>query len=124
VQVEVEITFSKSLPMGPGHNRAAAEALLREDPPEFDGMLLTLRSASNPRAAEIMESHIKANYQRELAESLPGDDAAGRAALLLAICGGVQLVRNVLHDPALTDGDIDRLIPHLEKALDAASEPD
>jgi AcrR family transcriptional regulator len=113
----VEEIFAKSLLMSPGNNRAAARELLADPPPRQDGMLLTLRSVQNPRAAEIMRDHLERN-QRQLAETLPGDDAVGRAALLIAICSGVQLMRNVLHNSALPNDMMERLAPHLEAALD------
>jgi hypothetical protein len=49
---------------------------------------------------------------------LPGDDTVGRAALLIAICSGVQLMRNVLRNSGLPDSAVSRLAPHLEAALD------
>jgi len=49
---------------------------------------LQLRSAANPRAAAIMRDSIERNYQRRLADALPGTDTASRAALLIAICAG------------------------------------
>jgi hypothetical protein len=80
--------------------------------------MLTLRSASNARAAEIMRDHLERDYQRRLAEGLPGADVVGRAALLIAVCAGVRLMRNVLHNSALPAADAARLAPHLEAALD------
>ncbi|MFK3978913.1 TetR/AcrR family transcriptional regulator [Micromonospora sp. NPDC050397] len=115
----VDKVFQKSLMMGPGHNREAAIDLLTSSAPRRDGMMLMLRSASNPRAAEIMRDHLERNYQHRVAEGLPGADAVGRAALLIAVCTGVQAMRNVLHNSALPAGDVARLSPHLEAALDA-----
>ncbi|GAA1843041.1 TetR/AcrR family transcriptional regulator [Asanoa iriomotensis] len=119
----VDELFAKTLLMTPEHTAEAATELLTAAPPARDGMILTLRSAANPRAAEIMREHVERHYQRELAEGLPGaDDRAGRAALLIAICAGVQLMRNVLHDEALTDAR--HLAPYLRKALDAVAYED
>lgn len=115
----VDELFAKTLLMTPGHNAEAAAGLLTTDPPERDGMMLTLRSVANPRAAEIMRDHVERHYQKELADGLPGSHTAGRAALLIAICAGVQLMRNVLHDSALADAE--PLTPYLAKALDAVA---
>jgi dipeptidase E len=82
-------------------------------------MLLTLRSAANPRAAAIMRDSIERNYQRRLADALPGTDTAGRAALLIAICAGVMLDRTLLGHSALNSHDVESLIPYLHAALDA-----
>ena len=65
-----------------------------------------------------MRDHLEANYQRQLADALPGDGRGARAALLISVCAGVQLLRNVLRDSELRAADVDRLAPHLEAALD------
>jgi AcrR family transcriptional regulator len=117
----VEVAFEKPLLMAPGENGVFARALLSNTPPEHDAMLLTLRSAANPRAAEIMRAHLEADCQRRLADALPGDDTSERAALLIAICAGVLLTRNVLGNASLLNADVDRLAPHLEAALEVVA---
>src|ERR1700761_4914074 len=50
----VDLAYEKSMMMTPEHNADAARALLTGmDKVAADGLLLTLRSAANPRAAEI-----------------------------------------------------------------------
>lgn len=112
-------------PMGVrGSNRAAARGSLTVEHDDPDPMLLILRSAANPHAAEIMRAQLESMPQRELAERLPGDDATARAALLLAMCTGVRMFRNVLGDTAFENVDIDRLTAYLERALDAVADGD
>jgi AcrR family transcriptional regulator len=122
----VDLAYEKSLMMTPELNEHAARALLTdEDRNASDGLLLTLRSAANPRAAAVMRDSIERNYQRRLADALPGDDAWGRAGLLIAICSGVLLTRTVLGHTALTSPQAEQLIPLLRAALDAvAQDPD
>jgi AcrR family transcriptional regulator len=122
----VDLAYEKSMMMTPEHNAAAARALLTgASKHEEDGLLLTLRSAANPRAAAIMRASIERNYQVRLADALPGTDTTGRAALLIAICAGVLLNRTLLGHTALNEPDAERLIPLLQAALDAvASAPD
>jgi AcrR family transcriptional regulator/sporulation protein YlmC with PRC-barrel domain len=85
----VDLAYEKSLMMAPELNAEAARALLTgTDQSAVDGMLLTLRSAANPRAAAIMRDSIERNYQARLADALPGTDTTSRAALLIAICAG------------------------------------
>ncbi|WP_371786044.1 TetR/AcrR family transcriptional regulator [Streptosporangium subroseum] len=118
----VDLAFEKTMMMGPGHNHQMARSLLIDSTPEpADGMLIALRSASNERAAAIMRANLERNYQRVVTDGLAGPDAAGRAALLIAICSGVQLMRDILGNRALTTGDLDKLVPYLEAALDAIS---
>ncbi|MFJ4845598.1 MULTISPECIES: TetR family transcriptional regulator [unclassified Streptomyces] len=119
----VDLAYEKSLMMTPEHNAEAARALLSGmDKAASDGLLLTLRSASNTRASAIMRESIERNYQRRLAAALPGDDdATGRAAVLIAICSGVLLSRLVLGHTALNSPDVERLVPYLHAALDAVA---
>ncbi|MDA0165339.1 TetR/AcrR family transcriptional regulator [Solirubrobacter ginsenosidimutans] len=116
----VERAFEKTLLLGPGHNHEAARALLSDhgDGPA-DGLLIALRSASNERAAAIMRAHLEANYHRAVTDGLAGPHAAGRALLLIAVCSGVQLMRDVLGHSGLSDDDAGELVPYLEAALDA-----
>jgi AcrR family transcriptional regulator len=116
----VDVVFEKTMMMGPGLNNAAAHALLADAGPA-DGMLMTLRSASNERAVAIMRDNIECRYQRAVTDGLAGPHAAGRAALLIAVCSGVQLMRTVIGSTVLTGGGADELVPYLEAALDAIS---
>ena len=120
----VEHAYADHLMMTPETNAEASRALLT-DPTRahHDGMLLTLRSASNERAAAIMRDSLERNFQRALGEKLAGPDAAARAALLVAICTGVQFLRNVLHDTAFHNIDADVLTHYLHIALDAVAAP-
>jgi hypothetical protein len=118
----VDLTYEKSLMITPELNAEAARALLTgPDQSAVDGMLLTLRSAANPRAAAIMRDSIERNYQRRLADALPGIDTTPRAALLIAICAGVTLDRMLLGHTELNGPGAEALIPYLRAALDAVA---
>lgn len=107
-----------------GTNRTAARDSLTAESGDPDPMLLILRSAANPQAAEIMRERLETSSQRQLAERLPGDDATARAALLLSMCTGVRMFRNIIGDTAFTHADVDRLATYLERALDAVAAGD
>ncbi|MDX2701311.1 TetR family transcriptional regulator [Streptomyces sp. PA03-6a] len=118
----VDLAYQKSLMMTPELNAEAARALLLDsDQSAVEGLLLTLRSAANPRAAEIMRDVIEQNYQHVLAGALPGERTAGRAALLVAICSGVLLTRLILGNTQLNQPETEDLVPLLHKALDAVA---
>lgn len=118
----VDLAYEKSLMMTPELNAGAARALLIEtDQGAVDGLLLTLRSASNARAAAIMRDSIERNYQRRLADALPGTDTMARSALLVALCSGVLLTRTLLGSTELNHADVERMIPYLHAALDAVA---
>jgi AcrR family transcriptional regulator len=119
----VDEAYRKPLMIVPGATREAALALLLDaEPAQLDAMLLTLRSASSERAVEIMRASIERNYQSDLAGLLPGPDGPGRAALLVAICAGVQLMRKVMGSTALREDQVDVLVPYLQAALDAVAQ--
>jgi AcrR family transcriptional regulator len=121
----VEETYRHPLMMVPGQNRAVAAALLSDAPLEqAKGLLLTIRSTGNERAVEIMRDHLERHYQRELADALPGPAPETRAALLIAICSGVQMQRNVLRNRALRDPGTDALVDLLAAALDVIGRGD
>lgn len=115
--------YQKTLLMTPEATYAAAVDLLSGgEPGSLGGLLLTLRSASSERAARIMRESLERNYQATLAEALDGPDAVGRAALLMSICVGVHLQRNILQSTPLMNPDaVDRLAPYLKAALDAVA---
>jgi AcrR family transcriptional regulator len=118
----VDLVYEKSLMMTPDLTEQAARSLLADvDEAASDGLLLTLRSASSPRAAAIMRDSIERNYQHRLADALPGSDAEGRSALLVAICSGVLLSRMLLGSTALNRPDVEQLVPYLRAALSAVA---
>jgi AcrR family transcriptional regulator len=115
----IDNAYQKPLLMTPEQNRAIAVSLLSDTPSALDGLTLTLRSASNDKAAEIMRRHVEEHYQVRLADELSGPNAVERAALLISICAGVQLMKNVIAVSALQDIDVDRLADYLEAALNS-----
>jgi len=82
-----------------GHEAAAA--LAATPARGLDGFLLLLRSSSNPQAVTILRDAIERNFQAPLAVMLPGGNARERAALLLSIIAGIQLMRQVVGLDAL-----------------------
>jgi AcrR family transcriptional regulator len=69
-----------------------------------DPLLLLLRSAPNPRAAEILRESIARRFEGPLQALLPGPNASKRAATILALMIGFSLYRKVLRSKALADG--------------------
>jgi hypothetical protein len=69
-----------------------------------------------------MRDSIERNYQSRLADALPGIDATGRSALLIAVCAGVLLNRLLLGYTVLNGPDTDRLVPYLRAALNAIAD--
>ena len=70
----------------------------RPDATPLDGSLMMVRSGSttNPRVIEIGRKQIEKMHLKRLTAALPGDDAATRAALILSLIAGVQLMRQMI----------------------------
>ncbi len=88
-------------------DRAAriSKALLKVTEPEataLDGFLIMLRSISNERAVEIARAVVESHHQKNVTEALSGPDAAERAALLMSLVAGVQIMRQVVGLDALS----------------------
>ena len=80
-----------------GRRMAAALVELTETgATPLDGFLIMLRSASSERAAEIGREQIEAGHQRVMAAALHGDLAAERAAVVLSLVAGFQVMRQMI----------------------------
>ncbi|WP_104663143.1 TetR/AcrR family transcriptional regulator [Ensifer adhaerens] len=106
-------------------DRAAriSKALLKVTEPEataLDGFLIMLRSISNERAVEIARAVVESHHQKNVTEALSGPDAAERAALLMSLVAGVQIMRQVVGLDALgrdRDAQLERLLGDLVARL-------
>lgn len=96
----------------PEPGKALARALVkmtRADATPMDGFLITFHSASSPLAAEIGRDKIAAHHLETVAASLQGTQRAERAALILAMISGFQVMRQMIALPDLADADEDEL---------------
>jgi AcrR family transcriptional regulator len=75
------------------------------DAEQLDPFLLLLRSAPNPRAAEIMRDGIHAHVRHRLTVMLGSDFPGERIELLLAVQAGLWLMRRVIGTASLRDAD-------------------
>jgi AcrR family transcriptional regulator len=71
----------------------------------LEGFLILLRSASSQRAAEIGREQIEKGHQKTMTAALSGDLAPQRAALMLSIIAGVQVMRQMIGLSALAKTD-------------------
>ena len=76
----------------------------------LEGFQIMLRSASSRRAAEIGREQIERGHQRTMAMTLAGDLAPQRAALVLALVAGVQVMRQMIGLSALADAKPEVLV--------------
>ncbi len=84
----------------------------------LEGFRIMLNSASSERAAAIARDLFEVHYYEALATVLRGADANERAALLLALVAGVQVMRQMVGLPALNDDStVARLLAPLFRQL-------
>ncbi|MEV4360158.1 TetR family transcriptional regulator [Nonomuraea sp. NPDC049625] len=123
----VDVAFApRTVITGTGTELAGqtARTLVARTAPEAEELgpfLLMLRSAANPRAAEIMRDAIARHAGRHLSEELSGAGAGMRAELMLAVQAGLWLMRRVLGTTALAEAppeDLARYVTMLFQVLD------
>jgi len=71
----------------------------------LDGFLIMLYSASSKRAAEIGREQIERHHHKVMTAALRGDRAAERAALVLSLVAGVQVMRQMIGLSALAKAE-------------------
>jgi AcrR family transcriptional regulator len=95
----------------PGRDFASALVKITETAATpLDGFLIMLRSASSERAAEIGREQIEKHYQRVLSNALSGELAAQRAAIVLSLVAGFQVMRQMVGLAALSKTKPEALI--------------
>ena len=85
-----------------------------KDAERINVFFLLLRSAPNPRAAEILRDSIARHFERPLKSLLRGPRAGERAALIIAVIAGLSLFRTVIGSKALADANSTSLSGDLE----------
>lgn len=76
----------------------------------LDGFLIMLHSASSQRAAELGREQIEKGHHRTMTGALDGPHAPERAALVLALVAGFQVMRQVMGLTALAKADPEMLV--------------
>lgn len=76
----------------------------------LEGFLIMLHSASSKRAAEIGRAQIESGHQKTMTAALGGELAPQRAALILSLVAGVQVMRQMIGLSALAEADPKALV--------------
>jgi AcrR family transcriptional regulator len=96
-----------------------------KDVEPINPFFLLLRSAPNPRAAEILRDSIARHFERPLKSLLRGPRAAERAAMILAVVTGLSLFRKVIGSRALAEANVAHLSADfkalLQRLIDGAA---
>jgi AcrR family transcriptional regulator len=93
---------------------AAVMTKTDKDAEPMNPFFLLLRSAPNPRAAEILRDSIARHFERPLKSLLRGPRTGQRAATILAVVMGLSLFRRVIGSKALADANPTSLSGDLE----------
>ncbi len=97
----------------------ALAARTASDTAELAPFLVMLRSASNPRATDIVRDAIERHVGRRLARQLPEPGRQLRSDVLLSVISGVLLMRRVIGTRALNTGKPEQLVEVLAAVFDA-----
>ena len=84
---------------------AALVSITKTGATPLEGFQIMLRSASSDRAAEIGREQIEQHHQKTMASALSGDLAPQRAALILSLVAGFQVMRQMIGLSALADAE-------------------
>jgi AcrR family transcriptional regulator len=106
--------------------RLTVEALVARSAPAADvqnPFQLTLLSAHNPRAAEIIRAAMLRHVVARLAHLLPGDLAQERGEILLSVVMGIWMMRKVIGTPGLVAIPDEQLESQLAAMLTVVAEP-
>lgn len=88
------------------------------DATPLEGFQIMLRSASHERAAQIGREQIERYHQKRIAAALAGKLAPQRAAVMLSLIAGFQVMRQMLELPALAKADAKSLVKILGPLFD------
>jgi AcrR family transcriptional regulator len=80
---------------------SALVELTKSDATPLDGFLIMVHSASSKRAAEIGRAGIEKHHHKTMTAALGGELAAQRAAVVLSIVAGFQVMRQMIGLTAL-----------------------
>ncbi|AGA27066.1 TetR/AcrR family transcriptional regulator [Singulisphaera acidiphila] len=80
-------------------------------------LLLLLRAATEPRAAELLRTSLNVHNLQVLGERLGGPDAETRAAIVVAQLTGFAILDQMIRPEALAEADRERLVDFLAESL-------
>lgn len=114
--------LTRDLMRSPSFGADLAAALIAHtggDAEPLEGFLVMLHSLANPRAAEIWRVQEEAHHHAQMTAALAGPHAAERAALVLSLIAGFQVMRQSIGLSALAGADPRTLASLLAPLFDA-----
>jgi AcrR family transcriptional regulator len=106
---------------GDTSGKAIAAGLIgitKADAAPLEGFQIMLRSASSASAAKIGREQIERHHQKTIAAALTGPLAEQRAAVMLSLIAGFQVMRQMLELRALAKADSRALVKVLAPLFD------
>jgi AcrR family transcriptional regulator len=101
--------------------KAIATALVgitKADAVPLEGFQIMLRSAASQSAARIGREQIERHHQKRIAAALQGALAPQRAAIMLSLIAGFQVMRQMIELSALAKADAQTLVKVLAPLFD------
>ena len=83
-------------------------------------LMIILRSASSPKAAEIVRDALRHDILEPFAELIQGRNPALRASFIMAVFMGITMVRTVMQVGPLCDADRDIVRVKVKQLFEAA----
>ena len=105
--------LTQAIVTSPSAGQEIAAALVeqtRAGATPLDGFLITLHSASSKRAAKIGRKQIENHHQKVMTAALRGALAPQRAALVLSLIAGFQVMRQMIGLTALAETQPETLV--------------
>ena len=85
-----------------------------------EGLLIMLRSASSPKAGEVIRQALREDVLEPLAALLPGPDSDIRSSMALSIFFGTTVMRTIMAVEPLCQCDSGAFRQNLQRLLEAA----
>ena len=101
----------------PAHLAALSLRRKGDDREHLDRLLIILRSASSPKASELVRASFREDVLLPVARVLEGEDAELRAGVALSLLTGTTIVRTIMGVEPLSRCNADKLEPVLAALL-------
>lgn len=89
-----------------------------------EGLLIMLRSASSPKATEIIREALRESVLEPIARLLPGVDPEIRSSLALSVFFGTTVLRTIMAVGPLSGCDTNAVRRNMQRLLEAALSDD
>ena len=112
--------LTKGVAVGIGSAAIVLETDSENERGHVERLMIILRSASSPKAAEIVRDALRHDILEPFAELIQGRNPALRASFIMAVFMGITMVRTVMQVGPLCDADRDIVRVKVKQLFEAA----